>query len=135
MTLDEAIEYSNSKKTETCEFWKLKKILPEEEFEKLLSEKNKKEKEYREEFIFKGKHITETSNIFKNIIENFSYNDYEMLDKLLSEHLDCTKYDVFLLESSYEILKFDDFTTIIVYSKFKNYPKHFEHSLTIHKNV
>lgn len=135
MTLDDAVEFSNSTKIEITNLWSLKNSLSEEEFEKLLSERNKKQEEYREKFIFKGKHIIETFNIFKVIRENFSFNDYDLIVKTLCEHLKNTKDDIFLLDSSYDIHEYGDCLYITVYSKFKNYPRHFEQYLSIHKNV
>lgn len=116
MTLDEAIEFSNSN---NCidDVWRMKKEI------------------YREEYILKGKHITETSSLLKNIYENFSYNDYELINKAIYKHLKNTKDDIFLSDSSYYIHEYGDCLYITVYSKFKNYPKHFEQYLSIHKNV
>lgn len=125
MTLNEAIEFYNLNKNFNSIDSK-KSEISDDEIEELLEKFSEDTKLYREEIILKGKHITETSYLLKNIYENFSYNDYELIDKILYAHLKNTKDDIFLLDSTYNINKYSDHLYITVYSKFKNYPKHFE---------
>lgn len=126
MTLNEAIEIYNSIESN-------KSKIVNDEIEELLEKLSEDTKLYREEFILKGKHITETSYLLKNIYENFSYNDYELIDKMLYAHLNNTKDDIFLLDSEYNIDKHSDHLYITVYSKFKNYPKLFEQYARVNK--
>lgn len=126
MTLNEAIEIYNSIESN-------KSKIVDDEIEELLEKLSEDTKLYREEFILKGKHITETSYLLKNIYENFSYNDYELIDKILYAHLNNTKDDIFLSDSAYNIDKHSDHLYITVYSRFKKYPKLFEQFARVNK--